>query len=122
MQKRWLFSFDKSEYESVFARWNNQLREESQARVIEICERFKKQENMSNQMNLAPFVDDELALEERIENIILRVYNRNPNVYIKIGLEHFIDQIVDELEKVQQSLYQLKSFAEKSPFSGEIIF
>jgi len=43
--------------------------------------------------------------EERVEDIILRVYNKTPNVYIKIGLEDFILKLVDELEKVQQSLY-----------------
>ena len=44
--------------------------------------------------------------EERIRDLIfLRVYNKNANVYIKIGLEEFIQDIVDDLEKVQGILY-----------------
>ena len=50
-----------------------------------------------------------LSEEERVEDIILRVYNKNPNVYIKIQLGPFIVKLVDELEQQQQSLYQLRS-------------
>ena len=52
--------------------------------------------------------------EERVEEIILRVYNRNANVYIKTTLEEFILSIVAELEKVQQELYSLKNSEEVS--------
>ena len=37
------------------------------------------------------------------------MYNKNPNVYIKIQLGPFIVKLVDELEQQQQSLYQLRS-------------
>lgn len=43
--------------------------------------------------------------EEIVEDLILRVYNKNANVYIKIGLEDFILKIVDDLEKIQGTLY-----------------
>lgn len=49
-----------------------------------------------------------------MEEIILRVYNRNANVYIKTTLEEFILSIVAELEKVQQELYSLKNSEEVS--------
>ena len=38
--------------------------------------------------------------EERIDEIILRSYNMNANVYIKIRLDDFILKIVDELEHI----------------------
>ena len=52
--------------------------------------------------------------------LILRVYNKNPNVYIKMALEEFIAKIVDKLEVVQQDLYRLKTSEEVASFSKPI--
>ena len=51
--------------------------------------------------DLDPIIDPKLNEEERIDEIILRVYNMNANVYIKIRLDDFILKIVDELEHIQ---------------------
>ena len=61
-----------------------------------------------------------LEEEERTAGIILRVYNKNPNVYIKKKLEDFTLKIVEELEKVQQNLYNLKNSEDISVFSQPI--
>lgn len=53
---------------------------------------------------------------------MLRIYNKNPNVYIKMQLEEFIIKIVDRLELVQQDLYRLKTSEEVTSFSKAIDF
>ncbi len=56
--------------------------------------------------------------EERIRELIfLRVYNKNANVYIKIGLEEFIQDIVHDLEKVQSILNKKKNSEKDLQFS-----
>lgn len=62
----------------------------------------------------------ELASEERIKNIMLRVYNKNPNVYIKMPLNTFIKDIVEELDNVQEDLYALKNSEEVDQLSRPI--
>ena len=55
-----------------------------------------------------------------MSDIILRVYNKNANVYIKVGLDEFILKIEDELERVQSNLYNLKNFQNVAQFSKPI--
>lgn len=69
---------------------------------------------------LSPIFDGELASEERIKNIMLRVYNKNPNVYIKMPLNTFIKDIVEELDNVQEDLYALKNSEEVDQLSRPI--
>ena len=54
------------------------------------------------------------------DRIMLRVYNKNPNVYIKMRLEDFINKIVDELDGIQKDLYRLKNSEEVHQLSQPI--
>ena len=65
-------------------------------------------------------LSEKMREEEIVEDLILRVYNKNANVYIKIGLEDFILKIVDDLEKMQGTLYQLKNSDDVVQFSKPI--
>lgn len=50
-----------------------------------------------------------LVEEYTVEKIILRVYNKNANVFIDTELSNFIKKLISELEKVHKSLHELRS-------------
>lgn len=51
-----------------------------------------------NPINLPEIIDPELEKELLINDIILRVYNKNPAVFINIKLSPFITDITREIE------------------------
>ena len=116
----------------MFVHWNAELRQESSYVISEQCAAIRAdidRESEGSQgprdklVDLPAIEDPKLKEEERIDDlVILRVYNKNPNVYIKMQLEEFINKIVDRLEVVQQDLYQLKTSEEVASFSKAIDF
>lgn len=46
--------------------------------------------------------------EIRVKEVIIRIYNKNPSIYIKEKLNNFILDIATELHSVAVELFKLK--------------
>ena len=123
MQKNWLVKFEQKEYETVFVHWYDELQEKCKAIIMNECDFIRKRSEAINKdrlRSLQPIVDPKLKEEERIQEITLRVYNKNPDVYIKISLEDFILEVVNQLETVHNDLFGLKNSDEVAQFKRPI--
>jgi len=75
-------------------------------KIKTLCGRYLEGEEVELRGE-AEIRDDDLDMEDRVESVILRVYNNDPAVFIKINLEEFIQKVVDELETEGQKLQQI---------------
>jgi hypothetical protein len=105
--EKFLKDFDKPSYENVFVKWNKELKRESHRRIREYCDRvFTKQDcNLS----LEEIQSNEMWKEKIIDKVILRIYNRNPAVFIGNSLTSFITDVSANIYKLSQKLYDFNS-------------
>jgi len=66
-------------------------------KIRDLCSRFNEDDKV-NLREMEELYDPELEKEDRIASIILRVYNKDPIVFINTRLDNFIHEITVELE------------------------
>jgi len=106
--KKFLEDFESDSFENVFVKWNQEMREKSNQNISDLCKKIKDSK-ASNEWQLTtqeisqPLLED----EEIISNVILRIYNNHPAVYIKTPLSKFIIDVASQLHDVSQKLFKL---------------
>jgi len=85
--------FDSPQFSNVFIIWNTQLKKEIHSRIKNNCEKIvlclaesNFEFDLDEQEIHNPFLENEI----RVSDVILRIYNENPNVYINTKLNTFI--------------------------------
>lgn len=88
-----LDDFDANSFENVFVKWDCYLRDESHQRVKALCEKILHSRPFDDLTSLDEIVNPDLDDELRISQVILRIYNRNPAVFINLKLNTFITAV-----------------------------
>jgi len=104
-----LDDFDANSFENVFVKWDCYLREESHQRVKALCEKILHGKPFDDLTSLDEIVNPELDDELRISQVILRIYNRNPAVFINLKLNTFITAISQQIYEVAQELFRIRN-------------
>lgn len=50
MQKNWLKAFEQKSFESVFVRWNDELRQQSKDRIVQLCKAIRNEPMDKNRL------------------------------------------------------------------------
>jgi hypothetical protein len=108
-QMNFLDDFDANSFENVFVKWDCYLREESHQRVKALCEKILHGKPFDDLTSLDEIVNPELDDELRISQVILRIYNRNPAVFINLKLNTFITAISQQIYEVAQELFRIRN-------------
>jgi len=96
----------------VFIIWNADLRKESHSRLKANCELFwGKIENQEDLLSVSQEGTDIeevenplMANEIIVDKVILRIFNKNPAVFLDIGLNKLIEDVCQLLQGVAQML------------------
>ena len=106
---KFLDDFDANNFENVFVKWDCYLREESHQKVKALCEKILHGKAFEDLTSLEEIVNPELDEELRISQIILRMYNRNPAVFINVKLNSFITDVAKEIQEVSWQLFRIRN-------------
>jgi hypothetical protein len=112
-QMKFLDDFDADKFENVFVKWDCYLREESHKKVKDLCEKIMLGKPFDDLTALEEIVNVELEEELRISQVILRMYNRNPAVFINVKLNSFITDVAKEIQEVFMLFFRIRSREKK---------
>ena len=110
---KFLDDFDADKFENVFVKWDCYLREESHKKVKDLCEKIMLGKPFEDLTSLEEIVNVELEEELLISQVILRMYNRNPAVFINVKLNSFITDVARELQEVFMLFLRIRSSEKK---------
>jgi DNA-directed RNA polymerase subunit F len=108
---KFLDDFDADNYESVFVKWNKTLRQQNANKIREYCDKIASGCDLSaiDLRTLEEVESHDIKKEQIADQIILRMYNRNPSVFINQKLTAFITNLAERLYFLSQELYELKN-------------
>jgi hypothetical protein len=115
--------FDSTEFENVFLIWNSDLKKGSHDRIKANCqtiwELLQTEDNMDDldyQIDNSQWFNPLMQNEIIVDDVILRIYNKNPAVFTDKSLYTLVTTVCQTLQGVAQKLFRDQQIIDENHF------